>query len=56
MRYGTKWIFIYNNDNEERLEVSDGFYKSVDKNDTVILNCKKGNFGYDVVVKISKKN
>nr|MBK9653631.1 hypothetical protein [Bacteroidota bacterium] len=25
MRYGTKWIFISNNDNEERLEVSDGF-------------------------------
>ena len=56
MRYGTKWIFIYNKNNEERLEVSDGFYKSVAKNDTVILNCKKGNFGYDVVVKISKKN
>lgn len=54
-RHNSHFIFLDTKPSEERFEVKESFYETLNEGETLLLDCKKGRLGYDVVVAFRKK-
>ncbi|MFN3755162.1 hypothetical protein [Flavobacterium sp.] len=55
-RNASHWLFLQTKpSSEERFEVTESFFETVEERQTILLNIQKGKLGYDVIVGFRKK-
>lgn len=54
-RNSSHWLFLQTkSSSEERFEVTETFFETVEEGQTILLDTQKGNLGYDVIVNFRK--